>query len=107
LDALIEQYENFVEANDGRALVPFKRICDFYPFETAVDLVIGSFDRHQSEEGGSVYRRRAFEVLRDDGSPSAIAVIKRVATFEPDGELFKAMQAVVAPNPTADSTPAK
>ncbi|MEE2887065.1 MAG: hypothetical protein VX951_06500 [Planctomycetota bacterium] len=90
VDRLVDAYERLVDQEDRGAINPFRMICDLYPLESAADVLVSSFDRHQSDKG-IPYRRYAFEVLRKIGGPSEIKIIKRVSMLESDRGLFEMM----------------
>jgi hypothetical protein len=99
-DRLTGVYEELMDKEDRRAIQSFRMVCDLYPLESASDVLVGCFDRHQGKSG-LPYRHYAFEVLRKIGGPREIAVLKRVSVLESDPELFeqmeKAAQAMASP----------
>ena len=90
LDRLIEDYERRMDWEDKGAINPFRLICDLYPLESATDVLVSCFDRHQGRKGMR-YRCHAFEVLRKIGGPNEIRIIKRVSMLESDRGLFEQM----------------
>ena len=79
-----------MDKDDRRSLIPFRDLCELYPLESASDVLVGCFDRHQDQEG-LLFRRCAFETLRRIGGSVELKIIKRVQALEADQALREQM----------------
>lgn len=95
LDHLVGRYESRVDGNPKHTIRPFRLICDLYPLESAADILVSCFDRHQGEDG-LAFRSYAFETLQKVSGPVEHEMIKSAAGLESDSGLFEKMTAAIA-----------
>lgn len=102
MDVHVASYENYWDSAPNRALVPFRRICNYYPLEVAADVIFSAFDRHEGDAGRK-FRALAVETLGKHRGPREMERLQRSANYESDPKLLESMQAILsgAPIPAA------